>query len=398
MMINMPTILDINNVFEYLNNLNYCNLTDRDTSTVTAISAKNFNLLINFADGRNLLIKQEIHNDRGQTEGEFDSAWQIHQLMQTFPALKQKIDVFLPEIIHFDPENSILIVKYLADYSDLEQYYSAEHKFPIEVAKSIGHLLAMIHSQTFQQPEYQQFFDRTDVEQQFATEIHQNRLTSSHSAIDLIDRLTRVTPQVFQVTPPECLQFFRLYQRFPALSTAIIDLGKSITPGCLVHHDLKVNNILIDLDWTKPGSTVIKLIDWERADWGDPAFDLGCLIGSYLEIWLDGLPIGDSLSINQSLQLATTPLELLQPSLFGIVQSYLAGFPAITIARPDYLDRVIQFAGLALIQRVESNIYAKRTFDNRGIVIMQVAKQLICTPQAAMNTLFGRDSIQLITK
>ncbi len=398
MMISTPTILDVSNVFEYLNNLKYCNLIDRDTSVVTLIPAKNFNLLINFADGRNLLIKQEIHNNRGQTEGEFQLAWQIHQLMQDFPDLKEKIGDFLPEIIYFDAENSILIVKYLVDYSDLNQYYSTEHKFPIEVARSIGHLLAIIHSQTFEQPEYQRFFDRADINQQFATQTGQNRLASSHSVIDLIDRLTRVTPHIFQVTPPECLQFFRLYQRFPALSAAIIDLGKSITPSCLVHHDLKINNILIDLDWAQPDSKVIKLIDWERATWGDPAFDLGCLIGSYLEIWLDGLPVGDSLSINESLQLATTPLELLQPSLFGIVQAYLAGFPAITIARPDYLDRVIQFAGLFLIARVEGDIYAKRTFDNRSIVIMQVAKQLICTPQAAMSTLFGRDSIQLITQ
>ena len=383
----MPTILDINNVFEYLSNLNYCNLTDRQTTTTTVIPAKNFNLLINFVDGRNLLIKQEIHNARGQTEGEFQLAWQVHQLMQNFPDLKEKIGDFLPEIIYFDDENSILIVKYLAEYGDLNQYYSIEHKFPIEVARSIGQLLATIHSQTFQQPQYQRFFERTDVEQQFATRTNQNRLDSSHSVIDLIDRLTRVTPQIFQVTPPECLQFFRLYQRFPALSTAIIDLGNSITPSCLVHHDLKIDNILkvdnisIDLNWTQSGSTAIKLIDWERANWGDPAFDLGCLIGSYLEIWLDGLAIGDSLSINESLQLATTPLELLQPSLFGLVQAYLAEFPAITIARPDYLDRAIQFAGLALIQQIEGSIYVKRTFDNRGIVMMQVAKQLICTPQ-----------------
>ncbi len=398
MMINTPTILDSNNVFEYLNNLKYCNLTDRDTSIVTVIAAKNFNLLINFADGRNLLVKQEIHNDRGQTEGEFQLAWQTHQLLHKFPDLNQKIGDFLPKIIYFDPESSILIVKYLVDYGDLEQYYSTERNFPIEVARLIGQVLATIHSQTFQQPAYQQFCDRPDIEQQFAIQTGRNRPDRPHSVIDLIDRLNRVTPRIFQVTPLECLQFFRLYQRFPALSTAIIDLGKSITPSCLVHHDLKINNILIDLDWTHPDSQVIKLIDWERADWGDPAFDLGCLIGSYLEIWLDGLPVGDSLSINESLQLATTPLELLQPSLFGIVQAYLAGFPAITIARPDYLNRVIQFAGLFLIERVEGNIYAKRTFDNRDIIIMQVAKQLICTPQAAMNTLFGRNSIQLITQ
>ena len=87
---------------------------------------------------------------------------------------------------------------------------------------------------------------------------------------------------------------------------------------------------------------------------------------------------------------------MLQPSLFTLIQSYLEGFPAIVTARPDYLDRAIQFAGLALIQRVEITIDEDRTFGNRGIVMLQVAKQLLCTPQAAMNTLFGSNFSQLI--
>ncbi len=381
----MKISLDTDNIFEYLATLNYCQISDRDTSITTLIDAKNFNISIAFADGRNLLVKQELHNGRGETKGEFWSAWQMQKLVDTFPDFGREIGDFLPELMYFDPENSILVVRYLTDYRDLYQYYTNEHKFPVEVARSIGKLLATIHSQTFEQPVYQQFLaiDNTNV-------------ASSYSAIDLIDRLIRITPEVFQVLPPACLQFFRLFQRFPSLSAAIVELGDSITPSCLVHHDLKINNILIDLEWERSDSKVIRLIDWERAGWGDPAFDLGCILSSYLEIWLDGLPIGNGLSINESLQLATTPLERLQPSLLAIVRAYLAEFPEISIARPDYLDRVIQFAGLGLIQQVEGNLYEERNFDNRGIVILQVAKQLICTPQAAMNTLFGSNSAQLI--
>jgi hypothetical protein len=189
-----------------------------------------------------------------------------------------------------------------------------------------------------------------------------------------------------------------LYQRFPSLAQSIGDLGESITPSCLVHNDLKINNFLVDLDWERIGSPVIRLIDWERANWGDPAFDLGCLLGSYLEIWLGGLSIGNHLSINESLQLATTPLETIQPSLFALMQSYLVGFPAITTTRTDYLNRVIQFTGLSLIRRVEITINKDRYFGDRGIIMLQVGKQLLCTPQAAMKTLFGNNFTQLINQ
>jgi hypothetical protein len=93
------------------------------------------------------------------------------------------------------------------------------------------------------------------------------------------------------------------------------------------------------------------------------------------------------------LQLATTPLELIQPSLFNLVKCYLDGFPEIIAARPDYLNRVIQFAGLSLIHRVEITIQVDRVFGNHGIMLLQVAKQLLCTPQAAMKTLFGNNFV-----
>lgn len=380
----MITILDTDNVFEYLTDLNYCSNDDRSTSKVSVISAKNFNLLITFADGKNLLIKQEIHNSQGQTKEEFQLAWRMQQLVKNFPDFGSEISDFLPKLLHFDPVRAILIVEYSDTHIDLDDYYVNNNQFPIVVAQSIGKVLATLHGQTFERREYQQFLDQ------------QSNLDTTDTAIKIINRLSRITPDIFRAMPPECLQFFKLYQRFPSLTQAISDLGNSIRPSCLIHNDLKINNILLDLSWTLPTSKVIRLIDWERAGWGDPAFDLGCILGSYLEIWLNELTISNTLSINESLQLTGTPLELIQPSLFSLVQSYLASFPAIMIARPDYLDRVIQFAGLSLIQRIEITIDEDRVFGNRGIMMLQVAKQLLCTPQAAMNTLFGSNVTQLL--
>jgi Phosphotransferase enzyme family len=394
----MKTI-DSNNVFEYLAEKNYCELVDRDTSKTKTVNAKNFNLAIEFSDGRHLLVKQERHNDRGESKGEFWAAWRIGKSIEQFPALGEKIGDFLPELLHFDPDNSILIVNYRSNYCDLDLYYNRERLFPTPIARSIGKLLAQLHGHTFQQSDYQQYFDPELVNRAnpFAPDLDRQRDTS-YTAIDIIRRLTRITPSIFRQMPLECLQFLRLFQRFPSLTQAIAELAASIEPSCVIHNDLKLNNILLDLDWERPASKVISLIDWERTIWGDPAFDLGCMLGSYLEIWLEGLAVSNLLSINESLQLAITPLELLQPSLRTLVQSYLAEFPEILVARPDYLDRAIQFAGLALVQRIEITIDEERTFGNGGIVMLQVAKQLICTPRAAMKTLFDRDLTQLVAQ
>jgi 5-methylthioribose kinase len=189
----MKIILDTHNVFEYLNTLGYCQVDDRQTSQVTLISAKNFNLLINFANGKNLLIKQERYNFKGKTKGEFWAAWQMKQFVEYFPAFGRLISGHLPELLHFDPENSILVVNFLADYSDLHCYYTNANHFPVEIARSIGNLLATMHSQTFQKVEYQQFFNDRSSQR------------VSYAAINIINRLSRITPQVFQKVPLECL-------------------------------------------------------------------------------------------------------------------------------------------------------------------------------------------------
>jgi Phosphotransferase enzyme family len=383
----MKTILDTDNVFTYLADLGYCQIVDRENVQIDLIPAKNFNLRLTFGNSKSLLVKQELHDDRGQTSGEFHRAWRMQQSLEHFSELGIRISKFLPELLHFDPDNSILVVNYRDDYQDLYKFYLKEHQFSVEIARAIGQLLATIHSQTFESSEYQQFLTEPKDCQTFTKETRHNR----NYARDIIRRLSRITPDVFWMMPLECLQFFRLYQRFPSLSQAIADLDRSIVPSCLTHNDLKINNILLDLQWQLPNSQVISIIDWERVSWGDPAFDLGCLLGSYLEIWLDGLVIGTTLTIDESLQLAATPLELLQPSLCALVQSYLKGFPAIILTRPDYLDRAIQFAGLSLIQRIEIVIDEDRVFGNRGIIMLQIAKQLLCNPQAARTTLFGNN-------
>lgn len=380
----MPIILGTDNVFEYLADLGYSNSTDSKNIKTKIIPAKNFNISVEFSANYSLLVKQEIHNYQGETIGEFIAAWQIQQLVDKFAVFGEIVRDFVPEILHFDRQNSILIVRYLTDYSDLASYYERENQFPIAIVSAIGQLLGKIHAHTFERTEYRNFL----------TAGSDRGVTDT--AFSIIRRLARITPRVFQTMPQECLQFFKLYQRFPSLLQAIVELGEEIVPSCLVHNDLKINNILLDLNWEQPTSQVIRLIDWERAGWGDPTFDLGCILGSYLEIWLDGSIVGNTLSINESLQLATTPLELLQPSLFSLIQAYQAAFPALALARPDYLDRVIQFAGLALIQRVEITIDEQRIFGNRGIIMLQVAKQLLCTPQAAMKTLFGSNYNLLI--
>jgi thiamine kinase-like enzyme len=374
-----PLILSSQNVFEYLNSLKLCTLDEQSLSKIELKPAKNFNLLVTFPEGRKLLVKQERHNPEGKTAGEFFLEWRIHDFLRHFPELNY-IRTNLSEAVHFNWENSILIFNYLDTYRDLMDFYAKENLnlFPIKIARAVGNTLASIHRVSIKNEEYREFFQHTI----------DNPIQEKKS--NLNRGLHRLTPEIFGKVPADGIKFFALYQRYDSLGQAIAELIDSLTPCCLTHNDLKLNNILVSQDWeATPDEEIIRLIDWERGNWGDPANDLGTVIASYLQMWLYSMVTGKSITIDESLRLAATPLYVLQPSLRELVTAYLTHFPEILEHRSDFLQRVMQFCGLALITAIQARLQYEKTFGNVGICMLQVAKSLLCRPEASIPTIFG---------
>ncbi|BAZ30577.1 aminoglycoside phosphotransferase [Cylindrospermum sp. NIES-4074] len=385
----MSFLLSNKNVFEYLISQGICSEENQSMSKIELKPAKNFNLLLTLRDGRQLLVKQEPHNRQGQTAGESLREWQFQNLLQNYPELRH-IRCSCSQAIYFDLENSIIIFDYLQDYRDLADFYSKENIFPDAIATAISAILASIHRLTLDRQDYREKLEPS-------TGVFNNQ------AFEMIRGLKRLTPEIFGRFPEDGLKFFALYQRYSTLELAIAELSKAIAPCCLIHNDLKLNNILLANNWEQaisqtlpPANSIIRLIDWEKSNWGDPASDLGTLIASYLQIWLYGLITSKTIPIEESLHLATTPLERLQPSIAALARTYLSNFPEILERRPDFLLRVVQFAGLALMQAILATLQHQKTFGNSEICVLQVAKALLCRPEKSIQTVFGMRASELI--
>lgn len=378
----MVFLLNQTNIFGYLANLGY--RSDGLIDNVEPVVAKNFNLLISITGDSKLLVKQERHNQEGKARGEFLAESQIHELARNFPTLSYW-QSSISELLYFDRDNSILVFRYLHDYRDLANFYTKENIFDDRIARRIGTILASFHRDTYNRAIYRLALGK---------DRHQSE-TSIVTA--LIRSLEHLTPEIFGVVPDDGLKFYALYQRYDSLGQALVELGDAVKACCLTHNDLKLNNILLHNEWAQSESQIIKLIDWERAAWGDPAFDLGTLIASYLQLWLGNLVVSKSLSIAESLSLAITPLDLIQPSIAALTRSYLQAFPEILIDRSDFLQRAVQFAGLGLIQGIQAGLEYQKTLGNSGIAQLQVAKSLLCYPDRSMPTVFGTEFIQQVS-
>jgi Phosphotransferase enzyme family len=401
----MTFILSNQNVFEYLIERGICTSEEQAQTNVERKYAKNFNLLLTFPEGRKLLVKQEPHIREGQTAGEFLREWRIQELLQQFSELSQ-IRSWVSEVISFDAEKSIIVFNYLDDYRDLMNFYAKENTFPTEIPIAIGTILARIHRLTLDHQDYQEFCTPKQENQSSDADANPDDIDDiGNISSQMANSLERITPEIFGLVPADGLKFFALYQRYDSLGKAIAELGDSFTPCCVTHNDLKLNNILLSNNWeqnislsengSKKGIDIVRLIDWERSSWGDPAFDLGSLIGSYLLIWLGSLITSKAMSIEESLRMTTTPLEQIQPSIAALAIAYFIEFPEILKLQPDFLRRVVQFTGWNLISAIQATLQYQKSFGNSGICMLQVAKSLLCRPEASIATIFGMEASEL---
>jgi thiamine kinase-like enzyme len=388
----MTIQLSNHNISQYLQDQGLIDSPITDLTQLESKSAKNFNLLWKRPDETAWLIKQERFKRDGKVVGEFQTEWHLHELIGHFPEL-HSLKPELPQVIHYNPDAAIWISPYLTQYQDLSEFYLKEKQYPVSVAIALGKLIARFHQATYRDEPHQRFL------QSHSPKTSEDK-DSSIATLSL--GLDRITPEIYSQVPSDGLRFFSLYQRFDSLGEAITDLRKQFNPCCLTHQDLKINNVLIHQEWETapetsddPTNTLVRLIDWERNGWGDPAFDLGTLIASYLQLWLSSLVVSQEIPLEESLKLAAIPLESLQPSMSGFLQGYLTQFPEGLTHDPALITRTIQFAGFALIQQIQAQLQYNKMFGNQGICMLQVAKSLLSRPERSLVTITGVDAPML---
>lgn len=354
--------------------------------------------------------------------------------------------------LHFDAESSILVFPYLDNVRDLSDFYrdfcrsltaadsvsgksdrsvnektvnekaSGERKeLPVAIAAALGESFAQLHRSTFQRSACKRF-----LEEKYLLKYSKSGRSPEQARAravptpNFLAGLKRITPEMFCVIPTDALKFFRFYQRYPAIGEAIEFINQSFDRACVVHNDPRFANFLLHdfqkFELSQPQATVdsanstadravdstvdptvqptekptVQLIDWEKWAWGDPAYDLGQIIANYLQLWLKSLPVSANLDLATTLSRARVPLAAVQPSIAALMRAYLVRFPEILSYRPDFLVQSTRFAGLGLIRQVQIYIYQKHPLGNVEMVMVQVAKSLLCQPEASIPTVFGQ--------
>ena len=111
-------------------------------------------------------------------------------------------------------------------------------------------------------------------------------------------------------------------------------------------------------------STRVKLVDWEMAGWGDPAFDVGSALSDFASLALDAAP---------------TPVAARSGSaVFWRAYVRAAGLAAPAAAA--LLERSVRFAGARLVQSAFEHTQETTAMSARVGRLVALARELLVAP------------------
>jgi aminoglycoside phosphotransferase (APT) family kinase protein len=278
----------------------------------------------------------------------------------------------LPRLIAFDAARRVLVTE-LVPGEDLRGYHRRVGRFPRSIGRAIGAALAWTH--------------RTP-----NAEVSDCRATEAGEARGAPLALGIHRPDLASVASMSsaCIRLTTIVQAAPAIGRALDDLGLAWRDSVFVHGDVKWDNVVV----VRPESrgslrNPIRLVDWEIAGPGEPAWDVGSALAAYLEAWMLSLPLVPGRPPADVAGLAGHPLPTVRPAAQALWAAYADGAGLDGPEARRFLRRSMRFAAVRLLQTAyEMSQHSVRL--NAGVVVLvQAAANILGRPRAAAGDLLG---------
>ncbi|MEH2168901.1 MAG: hypothetical protein V7K41_20030 [Nostoc sp.] len=376
----MTIKLNYKNLFDYLIDAAICQKDDLDYLKVD-VNSRTFRWVIELSQNRGkLFVKQLPHFSTLDNDIRIYKEWKLYNFFQSHKDLDYASSL-TPEVLHFDDSSSILIYKCPNNYITLQSFYENQEVFPIALAELLGTSLAKLHSQTMSSQECYTFL----------TELEECKLKYQLPYPDYLSDylVSRIEPESLKKTQALSWRFLGIFQQSEAVREVVTELVLNHRRCCLTHNNIQFHKIFIPRYWEKLVSEIqntdkslIKIVDWEACSWGDPACDLGKAILGYFLFWLNSMIVHPAIEIKKSIQLATIPLEVVRTSIVAMTKAYINTYPKVLEDYPEFLQRVIQFAGLGLIYQLltEFQLQPEMALSHQKLYFF-IAAQLLCKPE-----------------
>jgi aminoglycoside phosphotransferase (APT) family kinase protein len=200
--------------------------------------------------------------------------------------------------------------------------------------------------------------------------------------------LHRPDQSLFTTSSQAVIDLMALIQSDSALCIALDTLAADESSDAFTHQDVRWDNVL--LARTAQGRlTGLRLVDWEGAALGDPAWDVGCLFAEYLSHWVGSIPLTTIETVAQHVELATFSLESAQRSIAAAWAGYASSSALGPLDARHRLRRATRYVGYRLLQRALEMDQRSPVVSLAAACHVQIGARILAEPDRAMTELLG---------
>ena len=319
-------------------------------------SARNRSFAVHCRTRAGLFLKQARPGD---VEGTLETEALVYQRAQgegPLAALKP----FLPAFHHFDVERQLLTLELVGDAASARDLEVGSRGVS-EIGEQLGRALAACHA--------------AGTEDDTATR------AAFSAMLPWAFRVALPEPDIYSDVWPLQLRLIQLVQRQRDVVERFRELRRGWQNSSFIHGDVRWTNVLI----TSAGE--LRIVDWEGAGIGDPAWDLSCAFEAWLARGIESLELraGDG-PADASAHFARS-LPPLQQQMSLCWQAYAAASTLSPAALRFVLDRAVAYTGVRLLQSAYEWSRGRPEFTPFILFSIQLAVNLLRkspTEQAAI--------------
>jgi hypothetical protein len=270
----------------------------------------------------------------------------------------------IPELYDFDQDRQTLTTAFISDGEDLWEHLRRVGKISTSVAGELGRCFGEFHRET-----------------------DTRLLNSPHASvfpkqIPWILSAERRNSHPFKELSPATSQLFDHVDESTRLPKALDALRSQWQVSTLMHGDMRLENCI--LVQTSSDKLALKIIDWELADLGDPGWDVGSILQSFLSSHITSIPpLQEQLTLN-ALLLHPAVLDV-RPAIRSFWESYERELQCAESR--NRFKRCLSYGAARMIQSAYEYMQFSPHLSRNALHLVEVSSDILTDPAAAADLL-----------
>ena len=346
-------------------------LTDREivVGEVRAepISGRNRSVRVVLSDRPGYFIKQaEPGDDSARATLAREAAFYRRlQRPDAPPALRS----LLPEFVRHEPERDLLAIGLVPDACNAHELDDAEGATPYpRIGALVGDALATCHAVRRDGPR-----------------------TMPLESLDppWVLEVAHPGPAMLRDFSSAQVELVKQVQTDPRVHEALEQLRGTWVAEVLMHGDLKWGNVLVRASPPALVPERLWLIDWEYASWGDPAWDLGSAIHSFVADCIHVVSHDAAGSAGDARDAFQRALPIAQEQIRQLWVTYRRGLALAGAVSDERIRRSLRCAGARLLQSSYEWCHGEYVPPRNAVAALQLSLNLLRAPLPAVAALLG---------